>query len=248
MEVALALLLFVGPPHQAGIAAAVFFLLAAVYAAAARLAAPGRPCGCFGASGEAVSWWTTGRAMLLAAAAAAYSRSPGAGSTRVLSDGRSWLGLMVVLTSFLAVSPELWASVRHRHEVRRTRSCARAPIELQRLLEALRGTTAWIGVEQHLADRNPASVWREGCWLYVSFEASVEKKLATAVFTLRLPPGRSTCRAVLKHGLAGDPIVAFPDERLRWPVSEQIEAPRGQDASASSGLHDAARGSPVRSN
>ena len=68
----------------------------------------------------------------------------------------------------------------------------------------------------------PSDVWREGCWQFMSFEASINERLATAVFGVSLPPGRSICRALLRQGLVGEAVVTASGERIQWPLVEHV--------------------------
>jgi hypothetical protein len=219
-EFAVALVLVVMPHRTAGLLAALFFVCAAAYAAAARAFAPELPCGCFGATTARGSWWTASRALVLAAIATGYSLS----ETWIdaVKEPSAWLGVLFVVVATLALSPELM--VRRRLSTRRSRSCAHAQISMHRALEILRRTNSWETTKLLRQEETPSAIWREGCDLYMSFEAHIDERLATAVYVLNLPPGRASCGAFVRRGLTGDVLFATADERIKWSSTEQLRA------------------------
>jgi hypothetical protein len=235
-ELAVAVALVVLPARLGGVAAGAFFTAAAVYAAGALRLAPERPCGCFGASAEPASRRTVARVLLLAAAAGLYAGSDAARSS-ALADGRAWLVVGVFLAAFLLLSPEVRPLLERLSAVRGLPRCVTSTLDLDVAVERVRRTKAWRTMEEYLVERDPSEAWREGCWQYLAFQASLDGKVARVVFTLRAPPGRSTCSARLIRGLAGVEVRSTPTERVRWPISARLpwrraKAPRGARYSA----------------
>jgi hypothetical protein len=210
-------------PMLGGALAAAFFSCAAGYSIAAGIIAPGRPCGCFGMEGKAVSTLSVGRALLLALAGAGYSQN-GAGALSALGDPRAWAGLLGLLALSPFLLPELAALLRSSIVKRRSRGCARASSDLSLMLHVLARTSAWKMMAPYRAGSAGPDAWREGCWQFLSFSASADQAMATIVFAVMLPAAGSTCRAMLRRGLAGAPIVVAPDERVRWPLRERVRA------------------------
>jgi hypothetical protein len=222
VEAGLAVALLALPPRAGGTAAAVFFVAAGAYAAILTRVAPDRACGCFGTDDEPASALVAVRALLLAFVAGFYAAVD---PSPALGDLRAWLGLAVLAILTLVVSREWRVPLERRAAVRRLRNCARAGGDVAAAAEAVRTTEAWRTVGAHVVRTDPAEAWREGCWQYLSFEASYEGNVATAVFALSLGERRPRCRAMLRRGFTGAPILETPEERLRAPLGRSAPAP-----------------------
>jgi hypothetical protein len=224
VEAGLALALLVLPPRAGGTAAAAFFVAAGAYAGVLARVAPDRSCGCFGAGGEPASPLVVVRALLLACVAGIYAvvdPSP----ARAFGDPRAWSGLLLLVAVTLVVSREWRAPFQRRAAVRRLRNCSRAVVDIASAVELVRTTDAWQTVGGYVVRDDPVETWREGCWELLSFDASVDGKIATVVFALGLAGRRPRCRAMLRRGFTGTTILETPEERLRSPRLGRAPAP-----------------------
>lgn len=212
-EIVIACAIIFLSPRAGGILAAGFFAGATVYAAVALRLSPERPCGCFGAELGLISWRTVGRALLLTTASAAYSASAGitAGAIR---DPRGWLGVVVVLSAFVGLSPEIRTMLRQRAL---SRDCNLPMMSAELAGSTLKQTKAWRAMAKHIAADTPSSVWVEGCAHFYSFAANLEDKLATVLFIVTPLRGRALCHAMLRRGLTGNVILTTDEEHLRIP-------------------------------
>lgn len=242
VEAGLALALLVLPPRAGGTAAVAFFAAAGAYAAVLARVAPGRDCGCFGGGGEPASPLVVVRALLLAFVAGVYAvvdPSPAA----ALGDPRAWSGLLLLVFVTLAVSREWRAPLLRRAAVRRLRRCSHAVVDVASVVEAVRGSDAWRAVGAYVVRDDAFETSREGCWQFLTFEASYDGNVATAVFALGLAERRPRCRAMLRRGFTGVTILETPEERLRSPRLDRAPAPPSLERSAD---QDLLRGADVR--
>ena len=222
VEAGLAVALLALPARGAGVAAAAFFVAAAAYAAVLIRLAPDRSCGCFGAGDEPASPLVVLRALLLACVAGGYAAvAPG----QVFGDSRAWIGLLLLVAATLAVSREWRRPFQRRAAARRRRACARAAVEVAPAMELVRAAKAWRTLEDYLVRDEPTETWREGCWQFLSFEASYGGGIATAVFALGLVGRRRACRALLRRGFTGGAILETPEERLPSRRRRRTAAP-----------------------
>ena len=222
VEAALAIALLLLPPRAGGTAAAAFFVAAGAYAAVLARVAPDRACGCFGTNDEPASPLVVVRALGLACVAGAYAALD---PSPALGDARAWAGLLLLVVLTLAVSREWRVPLQRRAAVRRLRNCARAVVDVASAVEAVRATEAWRAVGAYVVRDDPVETSREGCWQYLSFEASYEGNVATAVVALGLAERRPRCRAMLRRGFTGMPIFETPEERLRSQLGRSALAP-----------------------
>jgi hypothetical protein len=222
VEAGLAVALLVLPPRAGGAAAATFFVAAGAYAAVLTRVAPDRACGCFGTGDEPASALVVVRALFLACVAGVYAALD---PSPTLGDARAWGGLLLLVVMTLAVSREWRVPLQRRAAVRRLRNCARAVVDVASAVEAVRASEAWRAVGAYVVRDDPVETSREGCWQYLSFEASYDGNVATAVFALGLAERRPRCRAKLRRGFTGMPILETPEERLRSPVGRRAPAP-----------------------
>ena len=235
VEAGLAVALLVLPPRVGGTVAAAFFVAAGAYAAVLARVAPDRACGCFGAGDEPASALVVVRALFLACVAGVYAVVD---PSTALRDWRAWAGLLLLVVVTLAVSREWRLPLQRRAAVRRRRKCSRAAVDVASAVEAVRASDAWRTVGAYVVRDDPVETSREGCWQLLSFEASYDGNIATAVFALGLAERRPRCRAMLRRGFTGMPILETPEERLRSPVG-------GSAAAAASGRAKA-RARPMR--
>lgn len=215
-EGSVAILLVLAPPLVGGVAAVSFFSGAFFFLLVALRVAPGRPCGCFGSMDPSVSAKTAVRAVLLALIGALYAYDSSFPS-QYLGTLRAWLGLGAMIAAVAALSSETDLVLAKLASYRAARCSDADDPNPAALTEMLVRTRAWRTLETHLVGNEPTDKWRQGCWYYVSYEALHEGAAATATFGLRLPPGRCRCHGVLRRGLIGQPLVALPSERIRWP-------------------------------
>jgi hypothetical protein len=201
----------VASPEVGGISAGFTFIGAAGYAILALRVVPGRPCGCFGGASIA-SGRTVARAVLLAGAAWGYA-ALGSAALPGRNDVGAWVGLLVLGAVTVSLSPEASDFMRRTVAIRRSRACLQASIKAADVTALICGSKAWAATATYRTSDEATDTWREGCWQDVCFPADFEGKLASAVFSSRLPPGRAICRAFVRRGLTGDPIVVLPDER-----------------------------------
>jgi hypothetical protein len=219
-----------------GLVAAVFFLASTCYVVVGRHWGGLRPCGCFGTSHREVSWRSVARPPLLALLAATYSLG-GEAIGQGLTDIWAWLWLLGTVVVVLVVSDEVWFPAKVQIARKRGRSCSRWSVEASALVDIVKGTRAWMSIARFCKTDSPSHIWREGCWQFMTFEASFDEKLATVVAAVRLPPGRATCKVFLRRGLVGQPVVSAPDERVKWPLVSQARAAKAVFSSGDSERH-----------
>lgn len=221
LEVGVAVILLMLGPRIGGWTAAVFFLAASCYVALSRKRVGERPCGCFGTQVRKVSWRSAVRPPMLVVLAVVYSLDRGI-AVRALSDVWAWIWLLGCAILVFLLSDEAWFPAKSGVARKRGRSCARRTVDPVSVVDIIKQTRAWGVIAQYCKTDTPSDVWREGCWQFMSFEASINERLATAVFGVSLPPGRSICRALLRQGLVGEAVVTASDERVQWPLVEHV--------------------------
>lgn len=211
-EIVLAVVLLWGRPALGGAAAATFFACAAVVAAVSLRVAPGASCGCLGLAAE-ISWRTIVRAGVLFAGAVLYARAAGTSfaDTTAVAEAAATLALLLALSS-----AELKAAGSALRRLRPSPRCLAAAVPIEVALDVLRGTQMWAEHAPSLAADEPLDGWREGCWQFFSFDGLLDGVETTYAFALRLPPGRSICRAVLVNNETGHQQTTN-DEHVRWP-------------------------------
>jgi hypothetical protein len=218
VEAGLAVALLVLPPRAGGTAAAAFFVAAGAYAAVLARVAPDRACGCFGTGDEPASGLVVVRALLLACVAGVYAALD---PSPALGDLRAWAGLLLLVVVTLAVSREWRLPLQRRAAVRRGRKCSRAVVDVASTVETVRASDAWRAVGAYVVRDDPVETSREGCWQFLSFEASYDGNVATAVFALGLTERRPRCRAMLRRGFTGLTIFETPEERLGYGLGRR---------------------------
>jgi hypothetical protein len=205
--VGLAILAFSSSAVPSAVAAALL-LGATAYGAWGAHNAPGRPCGCFGGASKRTS---SLRSILRAAAlsitaglAAASGTSWTAGFTQL------WPIPIVALeaAALLYLAPETRV-VRAWIEQRRSGlpSCLFSDIPLDVTLRALTRSAPWSQFHALLTSGRPTDEWRQDCWQYLSYPATVEEKMVEAVFAIHLPPSKGLVWAALVDG-ASQEVVA----------------------------------------
>ncbi|HVT68521.1 MAG TPA: MauE/DoxX family redox-associated membrane protein [Trebonia sp.] len=162
---------------------------------------PDAGCGCFGElSRTPVSWRVITRAALLWAAALA---SIGARPLRMPdSAGQAWLILGVAaaeLALLAALSPEVGQVVM---QLSHTDPCEVREVPVERTLSALRGSWPWRQLRPFLAADVPVDVWREGCWRFAVYPASLDGRRVEVVFAVYLARRRAPVRVgILETGI-----------------------------------------------
>lgn len=221
-EVAVGLLVLFARPELGGSAAALFMAGAAAYLAGALRFTPERRCGCLGGR-EPVSKRTLLRAVFLCLVASLYAVEVN-GPMRYVDDPLAWIGLAIFGAVVVVAAPETsdarsWLVDHHAWG-----ACWQSPVDPDASRVLAMRTHAWKLLEPYLESSAPDRDWREGCWHYLGFPACWEGRRATATFALRLPPGRSSCSAMLRVGLVGPTVLRPPAERVRWPAPTRAHA------------------------
>lgn len=161
-------------------------------------AAPGTPCGCFGArTREVTSGATILRTGLLSVAAATGAVIGGTSGANPLSlmIGMAFAIAEGVALALLTMRPQAaLASIRRGQE----QDCATVRVPLDVTLAVLRRSDAWRRWRSHLSDAGEIrDQWRSGCWRFVSFNADYHGRAAVAVFAARVGDRRSDVRVAL---------------------------------------------------
>jgi len=187
----------------------VMFLVATSALIELRSARPDVGCGCFGDFSTApVSGRTLARSAFLAVAALSTISLP-AMNKSMLNTNK--VGVLATLAAELiilgALSPELGEGL--------IRLGYSAPCELratsaERTLAALRRSKQWRRRVGMITDPAPIDMWRELCWRYAVFPASVEDRRTEVVFAIFLAQRHPTVHAALVDAGTGQP--------LPWPA------------------------------
>jgi hypothetical protein len=198
IEASLAIVLIIVPGSLPRAVAAAFFVAAALYGFAARRFAPGSACGCLG-SHERVSWRTPLRAGLLAGASALALKYPTSlASVRSLTAvGVEAAAVEVCLLLLLFSEIQVIPRVRREAHRQRRSSCLTSRYSVNWVIRRLTKTQPWREFEPALMSKAPTDHWRDGCWRFVTYGAMERGLPATAVFAIRLPPGKRQFRGAL---------------------------------------------------
>src|SRR5712692_4529768 len=192
-------------PIESALAAAVTLLSAGAFAAAARIRAPGKPCGCFGHASELITWWTVARALALAVAAVLIAAAS-APWYRAATKPAFWLLLLLEFAILLAIFPGVRKAFTSS-AVNKIEDCLTASVPLEESVAALKASVIWTDWAHHVrAPDAYADYWRDGCWRFFTFPSS-RNEPATAVFGVRLPPGPADYRAALVDDLTGEVLL-----------------------------------------
>lgn len=209
--------------HAVRSATAVLFgtAVGALYELRARQ--PGAGCGCFGdLSDTPVSWRAMTRTALLCAAAIAAIGVPPLHRPATAGQALTMLAVAAIELVVLAVlSPEVGEiMVRLGY----SEPCEVRRVPVSRTLAALHGSAPWRQYQDYLLATDPIDVWREGCWRYVVFPATVDSRRVEVVFAVYLEPRRPPVRVGIADLAAGarsrdDSADVLADVALPLPVS-----------------------------
>jgi hypothetical protein len=172
---------------------------------------PSAGCGCFGDLSETpVSARTLTRSALLCAASIA---SIGVPPLRLpTSTGQALLLLATGAAELLliaALSPEVGqVMVRLGY----SDPCEARRVPVARSTASLHGSDTWRAYQRHLTAPEPADVWREGCWRFLAYPASIGGRAAEVVFGVYLQEHRPPVRAAIVE--PADLLPASPPWRL----------------------------------
>jgi len=186
-------------------ATAVLFAIAVAALNEIRSRRPNAGCGCFGdLSGTPVSMRSLVRAAVLCVAAMA---SIGAPPLRLPGSSVQALLLVVMATAevllLAAMSPEVGeVMVRLGY----SEPCEARRVPVAKTLAALRASREWRYFRPYLAAPEPADIWREGCWRFVTYPATVDGRKADFVFAVYLQARRPAIRAAVVDATDGASI------------------------------------------
>ena len=186
---------------------------------------PAAGCGCFGdLSDTPVNWRTLTRTALLCGAAAAALGAPALHKPASAPQVIVVLGVLVVEMSVLvALSPE-FAGVMVRLGYNEPCEVRRLPVA--RSLAALRASPQWRQYYRSLITREPADVWREGCWRFAVFPGMLAGRRVEVVFAVYVKPRRPQVRVgLLDSSAASRTLPAIPQQR-----GELLPAPAPEDS------------------
>lgn len=171
-------------------AATVLMIGAAGLVEVGRRVVPQAGCGCFGAaSSHPMALRTTLRAALMAGAAAATAVIGPHASVVGRSPAAAVAGLAFAAT-FVLLSPEAAVGVRWLRVGRHAPRCATSRLAVEKTLAELHDSTVWRNLRGYLRSLDHSYYWRQGCWRFFEYDALYEGQAATAIFAVRLPPGR----------------------------------------------------------
>jgi hypothetical protein len=220
-EVAVGLTVLVRPSLWAPSAVAAALLAGgALYSGWAMRHAPAHPCGCFGGgSSGPVSVQTVARASMLAVLAALAAAS-GGGWTYALSLG--WPGGVLALEAALLfwLSPEA-RSLPDQLRRRARPACLFADVPLETTLSVLKRSSPWTRLRPCLTSEELLDHWRDGCWHFLSYPATIGDTQASAIFAVRVPRGKAPTRGALVEQGTRRVLVQlgeFQEQRERAPI------------------------------
>jgi hypothetical protein len=174
---------------------------------------PAAGCGCFGdLSDTPVNWRTLTRTALFCGAAVATLGMPALHKPASATAAMAVLGVLVAEVSVLAaLSPE-FAEVMVRLGYNEPCEVRRLPVA--RSLTALRASPQWRQYHRYLITREPTDVWREGCWRFAVFPATLTGRRVEVVFAVHLTPRRPEVRVGLYDSSAASrTLPAIPRQR-----------------------------------
>lgn len=190
-------------------ATALLFAVAVAALNETRSRRPSVGCGCFGdLSGTPVSMRTLMRAAVLCTAALA---SIGAPPLCLPSSSRQAFLLLAATAAELlllaVMSPEV-SEVMVR--LGYSEPCEARRVPVARTLAAVRGSQAWRYSQPYLTVPEPTDIWREGCWRFVTYPATVDDRRIDIVFAVYLQARRPPIRAaVVDAAASGDAVLPF---------------------------------------
>jgi hypothetical protein len=200
-------------------ATALLFLTAVGALHELRTRRPDAGCGCFGdLSDTPVGGRTITRSALLSAAAVASVGVPPLRMPGTTSAAGLLIGCAALEIALLALlSPEL-GEILVRLGYSEPCEIRRLPVE--RTLAGLRSSAAWRRYRRQLTGSEPSDIWREGCWRFVVYEATVLDRPADIVFAVYLQTRRPPVRAAVLDARTGEPLPGGAPRPVRAnPVS-----------------------------
>ena len=174
---------------------------------------PAAGCGCFGdLSDTPVNWRTLTRTTLLCGAAVAALSAPALHRPASAQEATVALGVLLFEVAVLvALSPE-FAEVMARLGYSEPCEVRRLPIA--RSLTGLRASSQWRQYHRYLTTKEPADIWREGCWRFAVFPAMLTGRQVEVVFAVYLKPRRPQVRVgVFDSSAASRTLPAIPRQR-----------------------------------
>lgn len=193
-----------------------------------RIRRPGAGCGCFGElSDTPVGWRTMTRAVLLAVAAVV-----GVGAPPLHMPASAGQAIMVLvlaaaeLAVLAALSPELGQVIVR---LGYSEPCEVRRLPVARSLTALRSSKQWRQYRRYLVTKEPADVWREGCWRFAVFAGVLATRQVEVVFAIYLKSRHPAVRVgVFDAADRNRTVRAIPVQRQEEPLS----APRAGHSAA----------------
>lgn len=195
------------PATGARAATALFFLVAIGTLYEVRQRRPDAGCGCFGdLSDTPIGLRTIARAGLLCLSAAVATGAPPLRMPSSSRDAAFWVcGLGLELVLIATLSPEIGQiGVRLGY----SEPCELRRIPVARTMAALRGSSQWRRYAAHIVEDVPADVWREGCWRFVVFGGTADRRQVDIVFAVYLQARRPVIRAAVIDGASDDVLSA----------------------------------------
>jgi hypothetical protein len=189
------------------------FLVATSALIELRTTKPDVGCGCFGDFSTApVSGRTLARAALLAVGALSTIGLPAVTEPRSTGNAVRLLVIMAVELVVLGVlSPELGEGlVRLGY----SEPCELRALPAERTLAALRRSKQWRRHAGLITSGTPTDMWRELCWRYVVFPASLQGHAADVVFAIFLARRRPAIHVAIVDAVTSQPLPwAIPLQR-----------------------------------
>jgi hypothetical protein len=179
---------------------------------------PDAGCGCFGdLSDTPVGWRTMTRATLLGVAAVAGVGAPPL--HKPASAGQAIVVLVLAVAELCvlaALSPELGeVMIRLGH----SEPCEVRRLPVARSIAALRSSQQWRQYRRYLIAKEPADVWREGCWRFAVFPGMLASRQVEVVFAIYLKPRHPPVRVGVFDAAAGDrALPPVPAQRQLEPL------------------------------
>jgi Methylamine utilisation protein MauE len=191
------------------------FLVATSAMIELRTTKPDVGCGCFGDFSTApVSGRTLARSALLAVGALSTIGLPAVTEPRSTGTAVRLLAIMAAeLVVLGALSPELGEGLV---KLGYSEPCELRALPAERTLAALRRSKQWRRHCGLITSDAPIDMWRELCWRYVVFPASLQGHPADVVFAVFLARRRPAIHVAMVDAATSQP--------LPWPIPAQRPA------------------------
>jgi hypothetical protein len=144
----------------------------------------------------------------------------------VLRSGLGWAGLVLVVevTVFLALSPEIGVLLTHYR--RATVPCELRTSALSETFARLHASAAWRRHEAELTGGGPMDVWRELCWRLLVYPARIDGREMEVVFAVSMDERHPAVRsAVVDPEEAPDPVRTARPSHLSDPTTDEDSGP-----------------------